>query len=114
MSIGDPSAEWPSYFEEEVRVARFLNRHQYLILAHNVRILKVQVDLLVRDPEKILTLIEVKSGPMAFERGLMRSQKSRLMRVANFLSQFEKVQIQLALVNKEAIDLMEVDGLTPG
>ena len=79
-------------------------------LFHNVEVRGVQVDLLMRTPDGLLTLIEVKTGGEAAR--LAWSQRRRLLRVTTFLAQFEPVELQLALVSRGNLRLVPVDALT--
>lgn len=70
----------------------------------------VQVDLIMRTPDRLLTLVEVKSGSELAR--LSPSQRRRLLRVTTFLAQFEAVELQIAFVNREKLQLVPVDALT--
>lgn len=94
----------------ELEVAEFLRLRNWSILYHDVKIIHVQVDLLVRDPHGHLALIEVKSYSACAH--LSRAQAQRLSRVACFLSQFEPVDIFLAFVHWRSVEILPVDGLT--
>ncbi len=71
------------------------------------------MDLLARDIEGILSVIEVKGDSGGGSTGLSFSQLRRLQRVCQILSQYEPVQLLLAFAAGSEIWVSEVDGLTP-
>lgn len=79
-------------------------------LFHNVEVRGVQVDLLMRDPSGLLTVIEVKTGSEIAR--LAKNQRLRLLRVTTFLGQFEPVELQLVFVSRANLRLVPVDALT--
>jgi hypothetical protein len=89
-----------------------------MTLYHNVRIMHVQVDLVMRRPVKasapgLLTLVEVKSQNPRQMGHLSRSQKNRLFRVAQHLALWEPVELILALLEpSQKLQLLPVDALT--
>jgi hypothetical protein len=68
--------------------------------------------LLTRDPSGTLCLIEVKSDSHLAH--LSGRQKARLLRVANFLAQWEAVELFLAVADGVTVELIPVDALTAG
>lgn len=89
-----------------------LVRRGWAKLYHNVRVMRVQVDLLMRDPKGALVLIEVKTDGFSEMGHLTRGQARRLMRVCAFLAQWEPIELRLALVSGQALRLLPVDALT--
>jgi hypothetical protein len=87
-----------------------LSAHRWRILAHDVRLAGVQVDLLARDPRGVLTIIEVKSQSRLAH--LSRGQWRRLMRVGVVLSGYEPVQLRLLIAGLHEMRLLPVDALT--
>jgi hypothetical protein len=67
------------------------------------------VDLLMKNPSGVLTLIEVKGSHFTH---ISPSQKRRLFRTASFLAQWEPVEMRLALVAGAKITILPVDALT--
>jgi hypothetical protein len=83
---------------------------RWRILAHDIRISGVQVDLLTRDPQGVLTIIEVKSQSRLAH--LSQSQLRRLMRVGMVLSSYEAVQLRLLIAGANEMRVLPVDALT--
>ncbi len=96
----------------ELRTARYLQKLGWSLLAHDVRIFHIQVDLLMRQPSGLLTLIEVKTQTPSGVAHLNQKQFKRLMRVASFLAEFEPVEMRMAYVYEREIEILPVDGLT--
>lgn len=103
------SAKLPlkKFSKSEIRVSEYLVSRGWKLLFHDVEILGVQIDLLMRAPEGTLTILEVKSGS-ALAR-LAPAQKRRLIRISNFLAQWEPVDLQLAFVSRLNLRLLPVD-----
>ena len=74
--------------------------------------MRVQVDLIMRDPRGLLTVIEVKSDGASGMAHIPRRQMGRLMRVCGFLARWEPVELRLALVAGRRLRLLPVDALT--
>jgi Holliday junction resolvase-like predicted endonuclease len=81
-------------------------------LYHDVEILGVQVDLLMKNPAGVLTLIEVKGNGYGRLAHISYRQMQRLIRTVEFLAQFEAVEMRLALVEGIKIAVLPVDALT--
>lgn len=79
---------------------------------HDLRCVRVQVDVLARDPRGLLTIVEVKSQTASGMAHLSRAQARRLERVSRAFAEFEPVQILLAFVSDGKVLLLPVDGLT--
>lgn len=77
---------------------------------HDVRCLRVQVDILARAPDGTLTLVEVKTRSALAH--VSRGQLARLRRVARFLAQFEPIEMRLALVDARGVQLLPLEELT--
>jgi len=86
-----------------------LVRRGWKFLFHDVGILGVQLDLLMRDPSGILMIVEVKTQGRGRLAHLNWSQRRRLMRIAAFLAQWEPVELRLALVEGHDLRLLPVD-----
>ncbi len=96
----------------EWQVAEFLCRNGWTKLFHDARVMRVQVDLIMRDPRGLLTVIEVKSDGASGMAHIPRRQMGRLMRVCGFLARWEPVELRLALVAGRRLRLLPVDALT--
>jgi Holliday junction resolvase-like predicted endonuclease len=72
----------------------------------------VQIDLIARDPRGVLVLLEVKTQGRARLAHISRPQFRRLLRTCAFLSHWEPVELQLALVEGTKVLLLPVDALT--
>ena len=70
----------------------------------------VQIDLLARDPEGLLHLVEVKS--MSALCRISPRQLRRLMNAGEVLSSQEAIQLVFARVAGSDVQLVPVDGLT--
>jgi hypothetical protein len=99
-----------SGWDSELRAARWLFARRWRILAHDIRISGIQIDLLTRDPQGVLTIIEVKSQSRLAH--LSQSQLRRLMRVGVVLSGYEPVQLRLLIAGVNEMHLLPVDALT--
>lgn len=65
-----------------------------------MRIARVEVDFLARDPSGLLHIIEVKSSGM-LERGIVsHKQRERLFRVARVLAEKEPVELLVLVVSQ--------------
>lgn len=93
----------------EIAVCERLKSSQWKILCHNVSVMHVQVDILARSPSGLLNLIEVKSNTDVLH--LSWSQRRRLFRAAAFLSSFEPVELQVAVIRRGHVTLLPVDGV---
>ncbi len=93
-------------------MAAELERAGWTKLFHNVRVMRVQVDLLMRDPRGLLLIIEVKSDAESGMAHLARGQFRRLLRVCTFLARWEPIELRLALVSGGRLRLLPVDALT--
>jgi Holliday junction resolvase-like predicted endonuclease len=93
-------------------VCRFLMQRGWQIVEAGVEVAHVQVDILARDPQGVLTLIEVKSA--SHMAHLSAAQQRRLFRASSVLAGFEPVQLILALEDAGVgeVELLPVDGLT--
>jgi Holliday junction resolvase-like predicted endonuclease len=89
-----------------------LKSRGWTALYHNVRLLGVQIDLLMRDPRGLLVLVEVKTQSPSRMASLGPTQARRLQRTCGFLAQWEPVEMRLALVSGEKLELLQVDALT--
>lgn len=94
----------------ELRVCLELEKRGWKILAHDVEIAHVQIDILARNPQGVLTIVEVKS--QSHMAHISRGQYLRLRRVGAYLSGYEPVQMELALMSLRELTLLPVDGLT--
>lgn len=72
----------------------------------------VQVDLLARGPDGVLTVVEVKMQTPFGHAAVAWSQQRRLLRVGQFLAEFEPVQMRVAFVQKQTVSLLPADALT--
>ena len=77
-----------------------------------MRLTHVQVDILARTPDGLLTIIEVKLQSRRNLARLPRAQLERLLRVADGLACLEPVELKLALVEGNKVRLLPVDALT--
>ncbi len=111
-----PSAEFSLRKQKssaaELFVADFLKRSGWQVLEHDVEVHHIQVDLLVRSPDGVLTIVEVKMQNAFGVAHVTPAQGRRLARVAQFLAEFEPVQMRVAFVEKQRVSLLPVDGLT--
>lgn len=98
----------------ERRARDFLIAKGWNFLAADIECLHVQVDLLFRSPEGILSVVEVKSVRLEEGARVSRKQWSRLFRVAAVLAEVEPVQLILAGVKGTQVRITPVDGLTLG
>jgi Holliday junction resolvase-like predicted endonuclease len=94
----------------ELKILEILKARGWRELRHNVRIGRVQVDLIGRDPSGILTLVEVKMSTHYLY--LTSGQQARLFRASDVLAEFEPVQMILATISGGHLRLLPVDGLT--
>ena len=109
-NIIDAASTASTGWNSELRAARWLSTRAWRILAHDVRISGIQVDLLARDPKGVLTIIEVKSRSRLAH--LSRCQLQRLMRVGVVLSGYEPVQLRLLIAGGHEMSVLPVDALT--
>ncbi len=79
---------------------------------HDIKILGVQVDLLMRTPQGLLSVVEVKTEQMSGMARLGRSQRSRLLRVCGVLASHEPVEMWFAIKQGQKLTLLPVDSLT--
>lgn len=79
-------------------------------LRHNVRIGRVQVDILGISPTGVLTLVEVKMSTRYLF--LSDQQRNRLFRAGLVLGAREPVELILATIVEGRLHLLPVDGLT--
>jgi len=93
----------------ELRVAKWLEARGWKLIFHDVKVWRTQVDLIMRSPEGLLTLVEVKSSSM--QAHLSPAQKSRLFSVATFLSEFEPVELGVAFAGDDGVEILPVDYL---
>lgn len=103
-----PASSRAKNFEREI--AARLERAGWSVVYHNISVARVQIDLLARSPQGVLTLVEVKM-PSVLRRLSVR-QRQRLMRAAAVLAEFEPVEMCLASVRGGELELIPVDGLT--
>jgi Holliday junction resolvase-like predicted endonuclease len=96
----------------ELRAERALVSLGWIALYHNIEILGVQVDLLMRSPSGVLSVVEVKTQGRFGMAHLSPAQRRRLFRVVALLSGWEPVELQLALVSGAKVLVLPVDGLT--
>jgi Holliday junction resolvase-like predicted endonuclease len=97
----------------EARVCAFLRENGWREIEHNMRCAHVQIDIVARSSEGLLTVIEVKTGsPSGGFAHVSRRQMSRLARVAALLAESEPVEIRLAFVEGDKVRLLPADGLT--
>lgn len=94
----------------ELEAGKRLEELGWNILRHNIRVGGVQIDLLGRDPQGILTIIEVKS--MSLLSGISWKQKKRLLRASLILGELEPVQFVLVQISQDTMQVLPVDGLT--
>ena len=102
------------FYKIESEVERQLQADGWQPLFHDVQILGVQLDLIIRDPQGQLVLIEVKTQSSSGLARLTRRQSQRLFRICLFLAQWEPISLSLALVEGTRIRLLPVDSLTQG
>lgn len=93
----------------EIQVARWLEARGWKLLFHDVKVWRTQVDLIMRSPDGVLNLVEVKSS--SAQAHLSPAQRMRLFHVANFLSGFEPVELRLAFAGDRCIEILPVDFL---
>jgi Holliday junction resolvase-like predicted endonuclease len=86
----------------------FLANQGWRILFHDCECAHVQIDVIARDPNGILTIVEVKSQTTSGMAYLPRRQQRRLERAASVLAQWEPIEIVLALVEDDKIVLVPV------
>ena len=98
----------------ERRARDFLVAEGWSFLAADLECMHVQVDLLFRSPEGILSVVEVKSVRLEGGARVSRKQWLRLFRVATVLAEVEPVQMILAGVRGSQVRITPVDGLTLG
>ena len=79
-------------------------------MACDLKIARVQVDILARDPQGLLTIVEVKS--QSHLAHLPRSQFLRLKRASLVLAGYEPVQMRLILAGLKEFIVLPVDSLT--
>lgn len=72
----------------------------------------VQVDLLMRNPHGLLTLLEVKTQSEGHMAHLSGRQRQRLFRISAFLAEWEPVDMRLVLVEGAKFTVLPVDALT--
>jgi Holliday junction resolvase-like predicted endonuclease len=96
----------------EQLVAAWLKRQHWTEIYPDLKCANVQVDLVARSPEGVLTVVEVKTQSAWQVARLSRQQALRLFRVAQVLAQEEPTQVCVAFVENGEIELVEVDALT--
>ena len=93
-------------------MAAYLSRLGWQLLFHDCEICGVQIDLIMRNPNGLLVLVEVKSQSRGRLAHISWTQMRRLFRAANLLSGYEPIELQLALIEGAKITLLPVDALT--
>jgi len=83
-------------------VCEHLRSRGWLVLYHDVKVWRTQVDIVARAPDGVLTLIEVKSR-LPWNPG---RQFFRLNKVCTFLAEFEPVEMRLAFVHAQGITIL--------
>jgi Holliday junction resolvase-like predicted endonuclease len=96
----------------ELGTANWLRSRGYEVLFHNVEIFGIQIDLIVRDGDGMLTVVEVKSASRVVH--VPPRQRRRLLRICSFLAGWEPVELVLAVFDGQKADLLPVDALTGG
>jgi Holliday junction resolvase-like predicted endonuclease len=91
-------------------VASDLESRGWRILFHDVKVWRTQVDLIARSPNGVLTLIEVKSQSSTARAHLPHNQQRRLFNVAKLLAGYEPVELLLAFVQENHVEILPVDG----
>ncbi len=66
----------------------------------------------MRSPAGVLAVLEVKMQTPSQQARLTARQQHRLMRVTQLLAQWEPVELHLALLERQKLQLLPVDGLT--
>lgn len=109
------STKSPKKFQRiELQVRQELERLGWRCLFHDVQVVRVQIDLIARNPQGLLTLIEVKTQGSAQMAQISFKQMQRLLRTCTFLAQWEPLELRLALVQGTNVRLLPVDALTVG
>jgi Holliday junction resolvase-like predicted endonuclease len=95
----------------ELQAQKYLRDSGWNILATNIEICGIQTDIIARDQQRLLHVIEVKSqGSM--ERGFLSwKQRARLQRVVEVLSQKEPATLALLVVDGPKVWLFEGEDL---
>lgn len=99
-------------YSTEILAQRFLKNNGWEVLFHDVEIMHVQIDLLARDSDGVLSIIEVKKQTPFGSARVSPRQARRLLRVGQFLGEFEPVQMRVAFVQDQTVSLLPVDALT--
>lgn len=83
-----------------MKAKQWLLQTGWSIEAHRVRIARVEVDLLARDPSGLLHIVEVKSDG-SLPRGIVsQRQLQRLERVAKVIAEQEPIEMLVLVVTK--------------
>jgi Holliday junction resolvase-like predicted endonuclease len=100
------------YQRSEHQVQRWLVSQGWTALYHNASVFGVQIDLLCRSPEGVLTVVEVKQQTAQRLARISGPQRQRLLRICTFFSQWEQVEVKLALVEGAKVRVLPLDALT--
>lgn len=92
----------------ECLMAQQLSDMGWKILAHNKKIIGVQVDLLVRDPKGRQFVVEVKSKRAVEFGGISKKQKERLKKVVLWLCQREPTGLLLVVPSERRPIILEI------
>ncbi|MCE3010159.1 MAG: YraN family protein [Proteobacteria bacterium] len=94
--------------EEEAFALRYLVSRGYQWIAQNKKYFGIEVDLILRDPDGSLVLVEVKSMPIEnFEsHRLSKFQRARYQKVISYLSEVEPTFGLLVFVNLASEKIM--------
>src|ERR1035437_3377601 len=95
----------------ECRVEKYLIRQGWAALFHDIQIMGVQVDLLMRNPQGVLTLLEVKTQSEGRLAHLSGRQRQRLFRTSAFLAEWGPVDMRLVLVEGRQFTALPVAAL---
>lgn len=95
----------------EQRVCAWLGRNGWTEILHNQICYGVQLDIVARSPQGVLTILEVKMQTPSGLAHVTSRQRARLLKASAVLAQSEPVQLRLVLLSHARLLLLPLDSV---